>query len=158
MHVHRPIHTHRFLHTLTSIFLFIYLFLAVSCNLWILSSPTRDRIRAMAIKMPNLNGWTTRKFRMSLFFSSIHIFDTHCYCWFQSNSTVFVLLFSFSVSVSPFSSSKITKNKKSWLSGHFWSVHLCNPNPSSPLSPPLHRRPPTLPVGPPPVGSLLKLP
>ena len=91
--------------------IFIYLFLAMSCNLWLPSFPTRDRIQAMAIKMPSLNHWTTRKFPMSLFCSSIHIFDTHCYCWFQFNSTVFVLIFFFSVSVSPFSNSK-NKNKK----------------------------------------------
>ena len=121
-HARTPIRIQTEILTHIYIYIFIYLFLAMSCNLWFPSSPTRDRIRAMAIKMPSLNHWTTRKFPTSLFFSSIHIFDTHCYCWFQSNSTVFVLIFFFSISVSPFSNSK-NENKKLAL----WSLLVSPP-------------------------------
>ena len=41
---------------------FILFYLAMPHDLWNLSSPTSDRTRPSAVKAPNPNHWTTRKF------------------------------------------------------------------------------------------------
>ena len=58
------------IHTYLFIFIFIYfylIFLAVLCGLWDLSSPTRYRTWALAVKVPSPNHWTARKFPLFLF-------------------------------------------------------------------------------------------
>ena len=47
--------------------LFSFVFLAVSCSLWDLSSPIRDQTHTMAVKTWSPDHWTTRKFPRQVF-------------------------------------------------------------------------------------------
>ena len=132
-------HTHtniyRFSHTFVSLlfifyFILFYSFLASPHDLWDLSSPTRDWTHATAVKVPSPNHWTTREFLVSHFVNLFTFSDTYWYCWFQCNGTGFLLIFSFSTSVSPLSHSR-----KPGSLVTFGQSTMCNPNPSSPVVP-----------------------
>ena len=50
-------------------------FLPVSCSLWDLCSPSRDRTWTTAVKAPNPNLWTAREFLNNIFFLRNYLFN-----------------------------------------------------------------------------------
>ena len=57
---------------------FGFFFFAMPRGLWDLSSPTRDRTQAPAVKAPSPNHWTTREFLKAVFITSVT--SKICFC------------------------------------------------------------------------------
>ena len=54
--------------------IFIFYFLAMSCSLWGLSSPSKDRTWTTVVKAPNPNLWTAREFLNNISFLCNYLF------------------------------------------------------------------------------------